>query len=719
MANLRVDNISGTGGRNAIDGSVFFNSDGHGSTNNINALSLADSTDWYFDGDFTFECWINPGKRPTTSGAFFGQWVSGGGTDRNVQLYIGTNGVVTGYMNRSTTNYSAGSVAALPVGEWSHIALVLESSTLRFYLNGVQTATASVSGTQNNGTSKFFVGAEANASGNPVYAFNGYLSNVRVIKGTALYAGGTTFTPPTEKLKPIDGTVLLCCQDSDDPTQEATGKTITGHGNLDYSLRDQNLITNGNFDTSSVTGWTLASGSRALGTGQSGTFGDGNHLVLTSGTMTQAFTTVIGRTYFVNAQSNGADNSFISTTTSSGDAIITDIRSSPQTGNGVRGQKSFVATQTTYYVILTGGGGGGNFDTVSVYEAESPKAQKVLPPVGVDEGVTFEGDTKINSQGVMYFPTGDTSQRGRGRAVSWWGIYNTSGNYTKDVDYFDIQSLGTTTKFGEISDTVGLGAGMSSSTRGVFAGGTKPGVGNMNLLEYITIATTGNAVDFGGVSTTFRYGAGISNQTRGLIAGAYQGSGASGTLNTIQYITIANLGDTLDFGDMVADGGTGVQGMGSCSSPTRGITFGGGTPSKINEMNYITIMSTGNSVDFGDLSDTRYLCQGVSSSTRGVIGGGDNSGAVNIIEYITIATTGNATDFGDLMSAREHSGSEGGSNGIRGVFVGGGDWPAGNNTMEYITIATTGNTKDFGDSRTAISAPYGSTTVSDCHGGLS
>ena len=232
MANLRVDNISGTGGRNAIDGSVFFNSDGHGSTNNINALSLADSTDWYFDGDFTFECWINPGKRPSTSGAFLGQWVSGGGTDRNVQLYIGTNGVVTGYMNRSTTNYSAGSVGALSSGEWSHIALVLEGSTLRFYWNGKQTATASVSGTQNNGTSKFFVGAEANASGNPVYAFNGYLSNVRVIKGTALYAGGTTFTPPTEKLTAVDGTVLLCCQDSDNVLQEATGKTITAYGNL-------------------------------------------------------------------------------------------------------------------------------------------------------------------------------------------------------------------------------------------------------------------------------------------------------------------------------------------------------------------------------------------------------------------------------------------------------------------------------------------------------
>ena len=194
------------------------------------------------------------------------------------------------------------------------------------------------------------------------------MSNVRLIKGVCLYPSGTTFTPPTEELAVVTDTVLLCCQDSLDPTQEATGKTITAYGNLDYSLRDYNLITNGNFDSSATDGWTVASGSAALGTGQSGTFGDGNHLVMTGGNIYQAFTTIVGRTYFVNCQSNGSDTSRISTSTSTGDAIITDIRSSPQTGSGVRGQKSFVATQTTYYVILSGGGDG-NFDTVSVYEA--------------------------------------------------------------------------------------------------------------------------------------------------------------------------------------------------------------------------------------------------------------------------------------------------------------------------------------------------------------
>ena len=169
---------------------------------------------------------------------------------------------------------------------------------------------------------------------------------------------------------------------------------------------------------------------------------------------------------------------------------------------------------------------------------------------------------------------------------------------------------------------------------------------------------------------------------------------------------------------MTNNSGSGVQGMGATSSPTRGITFGGGTPTTINEINSITIGTLGNSVDFGDLSSNRYLCQGVSNGTRGVVAGGDNSGAVNIIEFITIASTGDAQDFGDLSSISEFAGGTGGSNKIRGVFVGRGDWTAVDNAMSYITIATTGNAEDFGDIRSPLQN-YGTNALPDSHGGLS
>ena len=68
-------------------------------------------------------------------------------------------------------------------------------------------------------------------------------------------------------------------------------------------------------------------------------------------------------------------------------------------------------------------------------------------------------------------------------------------------------------------------------------------------------------------------------------------------------------------------------------------------------IDYITIATTGNATDFGDLTSTRRYLSACSSSTRGVFGGGGGP-TTNTIDYITIATTGNAEDFGDLTVAR-------------------------------------------------------------------
>ena len=66
-------------------------------------------------------------------------------------------------------------------------------------------------------------------------------------------------------------------------------------------------------------------------------------------------------------------------------------------------------------------------------------------------------------------------------------------------------------------------------------------------------------------------------------------------------------------------------------------------------MDYITIATTGNATDFGDLSQANIYTSGLNSLTRGVFGLGDTSGGiVNITEYITIATTANSIDFGDM-----------------------------------------------------------------------
>jgi hypothetical protein len=70
----------------------------------------------------------------------------------------------------------------------------------------------------------------------------------------------------------------------------------------------------------------------------------------------------------------------------------------------------------------------------------------------------------------------------------------------------------------------------------------------------------------------------------------------------------------------------------------------------INVIDYITIASTGNATDFGDLIEVESGNSACASLTRGLFAGGGSS---NIIQYVTIASVGNATDFGDLTAARE------------------------------------------------------------------
>ena len=74
-------------------------------------------------------------------------------------------------------------------------------------------------------------------------------------------------------------------------------------------------------------------------------------------------------------------------------------------------------------------------------------------------------------------------------------------------------------------------------------------------------------------------------------------------------------------------------------------------------MEFVTTAALGNATNFGDLSSKRRQSGSASSSTRGIIAGGGNdtpasNTAYNTIDYITIATTGDSQDFGDLSQAR-------------------------------------------------------------------
>ena len=111
---------------------------------------------------------------------------------------------------------------------WFHLAVVRESGTLKFYIDGVKSSTEH-SWNYDIGGAMGDTGIDIGRSGYGEYG-KFYCSNLRVVKGTAVYT--SNFTPPTSALTNISGTVLLCCQSSTSTTAAAVSPgTITANGN--------------------------------------------------------------------------------------------------------------------------------------------------------------------------------------------------------------------------------------------------------------------------------------------------------------------------------------------------------------------------------------------------------------------------------------------------------------------------------------------------------
>ena len=129
----------------------------------------------------------------------------------------------------------------------------------------------------------------------------------------------------------------------------------------------------------------------------------------------------------------------------------------------------------------------------------------------------------------------------------------------------------------------------------------------------------------------------------------------------------------------------------------RGIHGGGNTnPAQSNVIDYITISSTGNAADFGNLTAARSQISACGGYTRGHFNGGALSPnpETNIMDYVVFSSKGEASDWGDLSVARATYAAT--SNGKRGLVYGGTP-PSNNNTIEYFNMATQGNGSDFGD----------------------
>ena len=337
------------------------------------------------------------------------------------------------------------------------------------------------------------------------------------------------------------------------------------------------------------------------------------------------------------------------------------------------------------------------------------------------EGTVFDGGLKFRSLNYLTLPKGDTTQRGRGRAVIFGGYQSSPGASTDEIVYFDIATSGTSLRFGDLGISQGYSGGAAaSSTRAVYAGGGGPASTGIDI-TYVTIATEGNSIDFGADRNSSKgkgqYAPGCGNQTRGIFISSKNHPAYYGNTD---FVTIATTGACTDFGDNTNS----RYGGAASASPTRAVYSGGvvgATSPGTNTISYATIATTGSWADFGDLHNGangyRYT-NGSSSATRALVYGGNWTSPVvdgPDIAYITIATLGDSVDFGDAIKSGSHRG--GFSNTIRGGAAGGYYPSADFNTIEYVNIATTGNGIDWGDM--TITRAYNMGTTSDSHGGLS
>ena len=155
-------------------------------------------------GDFTIELWAYFND-VTTSGIVFNKDGVFSASYPQYSLAVGSGAIAIELGNGNgisptVTSYAIGSVA---VGQWYHIAVVRTGSTIKTFLNGIQGSSTTQGTAMSNGSKPLLIGIQSGFSN----YFDGSISNLRILKGTALYT--SSFIPPSLPLDPITNTSLL------------------------------------------------------------------------------------------------------------------------------------------------------------------------------------------------------------------------------------------------------------------------------------------------------------------------------------------------------------------------------------------------------------------------------------------------------------------------------------------------------------------------------
>ena len=207
MGILRADRITGLGGANAIKGSTKF------SDNRLLEIHGAESNEDFrlSNGRFTIEFWAyvadtsnstfvalfenNPARR---------SWQFEARSDQALRFEWWTDG--------SSGTSLTSSTGAFIRDRWQHFAVVRNGTALNIYVDGTSVVNTTTSDTFYENTIEPLTIGGIFQGGSLTQDINGFISNLRIIKGEAIYTAN--FTPPTSELTVTSNTVALACQSS-------------------------------------------------------------------------------------------------------------------------------------------------------------------------------------------------------------------------------------------------------------------------------------------------------------------------------------------------------------------------------------------------------------------------------------------------------------------------------------------------------------------------
>jgi len=429
-----------------VNGSFLMN----GTANYATIPYSTTNFDWFTASvDYTLECWIyplsytgwsNPSGIPTSLGSMLPN-----GGNNNWSFGINTTGVVTFYYYNGSTTYINGTGVA-PLNSWSHVAMTKTNSGVTLFINGVlqtNSANTAIVGSPQTGT-PISIGAYAG------YYPNGFITGIRIVKGTAVYYGN--YSIPTSPLTATQsssanvlaissGTTLLL-------TAASPANLLVDSSSINNTVTNNGLNYSGNspFYTGIVPSTSTTTGALTVagGAGIAGNLYVGGNIVST------------GTSYLIG-------NVGINTPPST---YILDILDTSNNGTGMR---------------VIGGNTGGALATFTRYGTAD---SVVIGASNSDAAITFQHGTNnymsIGTDG-SYFRLANYGFIGSGGDLLL--VSQANGNVV-------ITSTTTSTNTSTGALTVAGGAGIAGN---LYVGGNLVVTGNITTVNYETVLYTETA----------------------------------------------------------------------------------------------------------------------------------------------------------------------------------------------------------------------------------